>query len=480
MATGGNPDAPARAALGNDMPAGTPIGLPLVVTDRYQNRGWFGDPAIEKFFGTSSPVISEASVITGLCGMRASMQGKCIKVTYTPPAGLTPAPGSFVGSFFLETLKFFHPEVSPTPRPGTANWGYEPTFSLPPGATDVSFFAAAEQPVTVTFRAGVDRDTFVTPDVTETLTPSWKQYRIPLGGANYAKNLIGAFGWLITDLGKPATFYLDGVVWNGAGGPPSNPPPPVPPIPAAPAPPPAAPVPGLALPAGQRDGARQLVVVNKCAQPLWIGSVGNPPLEGGGFLLEAKASKTLAVPAQWVAGRIWARTGCRFDGNGVGPCETGSCGPNQRCGNSSGEPPATLAEFTFKAGSADIYDVSLVDGFNLPIAVAPLAGSFTKTTGDAFDCGNIGCATDFNAACPPALQLKNAAGKVVGCLSACGRFQTDEFCCAGAHNTPQTCPSYGYSRFYKDACPSSYSFAYDDTTSTFHCQGEDYGVVFCP
>ncbi|PQP96330.1 thaumatin-like protein 1b [Prunus yedoensis var. nudiflora] len=33
---------------------------------------------------------------------------------------------------------------------------------------------------------------------------------------------------------------------------------------------------------------------------------------------------------------------------------------------------------------------------------------------------------------------------------------------------------------FKAACPKSYSYAYDDATSTFTCTGADYTVTFCP
>ncbi|ONK71391.1 uncharacterized protein A4U43_C04F8060 [Asparagus officinalis] len=33
---------------------------------------------------------------------------------------------------------------------------------------------------------------------------------------------------------------------------------------------------------------------------------------------------------------------------------------------------------------------------------------------------------------------------------------------------------------FKLACPKSYSYAYDDATSTFTCVGGDYTVTFCP
>ena len=90
------------------------------------------------------------------------------------------------------------------------------------------------------------------------------------------------------------------------------------------------------------------------------------------------------------------------------------------------------------------------------------------------------CAGDLNRTCPADLRFSNARAEVVACLSACERFRTDEYCCAGAHNTSATCPPFSYSRVFKAACPNAYSYAYDDTSSTYTCQGEDYAVWFCP
>jgi hypothetical protein len=152
------------------------------------------------------------------------------------------------------------------------------------------------------------------------------------------------------------------------------------------------------------------------------------------------------------------------------------------CGGIGGKTPATLAEFTLSAGppDPDFYDLSLVDGYNLPMAIAPLEGTYTKSPGAPNDCLIPTCTHDLNASCPAELQQRNGAGQVVGCLSACERFRSDEFCCAGAHNTPATCPPFSYSRTFKAACPTAYSYAYDDATSTFTCKGEDYAIWFCP
>jgi hypothetical protein len=381
----------------------------------------------------------------------------------------------------LRTLGFYHPEVSPTPRPGQANWGYEPAVALPPGATRLSFYAAAEAPVAITFRAGIDRDAFVTPELTVTLTPGWKAYSIPLAGVSYGWNVFGPFGWLVKDTTRPAAFYVDDIVWDGAGAPPRPPvvmpPPPVTP----PVPPPTPSVAPPRAPAGQRDGVRQFQFINKCTQTVWVGAFGNPVPAGGGFRLDAGQTTTITLPGGKWTGRFWGRTGCRFDAAGVGACDTGSCGPREKCPGSTGEPPATLAEFTLSGGGADpdFYDLSLVDGYNLPMAVAPLEGTFTRR-GGANDCGAPTCASDLNPTCPAELRFSDARAKTVACLSACERYRTDEYCCAGAHASPATCPSFNYAKIFKAACPNAYSYAYDDATSTYTCAGEDYAIWFCP
>jgi hypothetical protein len=69
-------------------------------------------------------------------------------------------------------------------------------------------------------------------------------------------------------------------------------------------------------------------------------------------------------------GRFWARTGCNFNGNGQGHCATGDCGDKLQCNGAGGVPPATLVEVTLNGdGGQDFYDISLVDGFNVPAQV---------------------------------------------------------------------------------------------------------------
>jgi hypothetical protein len=45
------------------------------------------------------------------------------------------------------------------------------------------------------------------------------------------------------------------------------------------------------------------------------------------------------------------------------------------CNGAGGEPPATLAEIRLNgAGGLDFYDISLVDGFNVPVQVRMFLG----------------------------------------------------------------------------------------------------------
>jgi hypothetical protein len=84
--------------------------------------------------------------------------------------------------------------------------------------------------------------------------------------------------------------------------------------------------------------------------------------------------RTVSIADGW-GGRFWARTGCNFDSSGQGRCVTGDCGNKLQCNGAGGIPPVTLAEITLNgAGGLDFYDVSLVDGFNVPVQVRSFVG----------------------------------------------------------------------------------------------------------
>ncbi len=118
--------------------------------------------------------------------------------------------------------------------------------------------------------------------------------------------------------------------------------------------------------------------------------------------------------------------------------------------------------------------------------IRPIPGTFRKTGNGKYDCNTAGCYADLNARCPAELAVKSR-GRTVACKSACMKFNTDQYCCRGAHNKPKTCKSSdwpkNYPAIFKKACPDAYSYAYDDTTSTFTCRGNPstgYEIVYCP
>ncbi|PIN03525.1 hypothetical protein CDL12_23947 [Handroanthus impetiginosus] len=213
-------------------------------------------------------------------------------------------------------------------------------------------------------------------------------------------------------------------------------------------------------------------LVNRCDYTVWPGilsNAGSAGLDTTGFELPAGATRSFHAQPGW-SGRFWGRTGCSFDPTtGQGSCATGDCGSNQmECNGAGATPPATLAEFTIGSNTQDFYDVSLVDGYNLPMIV--------ETVGGSGECAATGCVTDLNRMCPNELRAANGQA----CKSACEAFRTPEYCCSGAYGSPDTCRPSVYSEVFKNACPRSYSYAYDDATSTFTCSGADYKITFCP
>jgi len=193
----------------------------------------------------------------------------------------------------------------------------------------------------------------------------------------------------------------------------------------------------------------------------------------------------------------------------------------------------TLAEFTLEGGSdgtQTFYDISLVDGYNLPMAINYIPGDDEKlkeippnltncaciaTAGWVAEPAQIG--TNGNATtaemplplehvqtsksietwCPWDLQVDPPTKPGDGvypypddniqrpifapCLSACSATNKPSDCCSGDYNDPNKCKPSLYSRSAKAVCPDAYSFAYDDQTSTFIIPaGGGWEVVFCP
>jgi hypothetical protein len=206
----------------------------------------------------------------------------------------------------------------------------------------------------------------------------------------------------------------------------------------------------------------------------------------GGWELKSGQTVSVNVPKDFTAGRFWGRTNCNLK-SGQFRCDTGDCGPRVQCSadgiKRGGEPPVTLAEFTLNANGKDYYDVSLVDGFNVKMTIEPINPSQNFGSPAQYWCTKPSCKTDINSICPNELRQKNLAGQTVACYHPCIKFNTDQYCCRNSFGRPETCkPSswpVNYAGIFKKACPTSYSYAYDDPTSTFFCRNTNYNIKFC-
>jgi len=335
-------------------------------------------------------------------------------------------------------------------------------------------------------------------------------------------------------------------------------------------------------------------------------SCGSPVLATGASATYVLDAPPITAPGQTTAtkwsGNVYASTQCTSAGTG---CETAQCATSAQgtttvgaCPNGTGpQGPTTLAEFTLQPDSADYYDVSAINGVNVPVAMGPLggaadpadpytcatAGAVTASTGLAgctwtFDTaialaagttdespllravvpGGTACTSDASCTgeqvCGTALVFGGSTA-TRSCGTQVGWWSADELCaytadapgapldcatavagqgtdadlygCSGANpgscysttagatccgcpdwvvggQTLAVAPGFAchgtnpqwsavalpWAAFLKDACPTAYSFPFDDATSTFTCStpspsatspnGMGYAITFCP
>ncbi|KAI8991913.1 THO complex subunit 1 transcription elongation factor-domain-containing protein [Mycotypha africana] len=222
------------------------------------------------------------------------------------------------------------------------------------------------------------------------------------------------------------------------------------------------------------SASRQITVDNRCHHAIHVGyqtnGAGDPQILPS---LKPGEAINLQFKPDW-SGRVWARP----------PCDKGD-----ECTRvASAKDPASLAEFNFfdnnnqvsvAAGiDTDYYDVSFVDGFNLPIRVEPVVDSKFR---NGYYCTRTEC-TELPS-CPEDLQVLDSQGRIVGCESACSKYGTEQYCCTGDFGTAETCLNSvnPFATVVEQQCPNVYSFAYDDATSMYTCnQALLYQVTFCP
>ncbi|WP_370097133.1 thaumatin family protein [Streptacidiphilus sp. MAP12-20] len=228
-------------------------------------------------------------------------------------------------------------------------------------------------------------------------------------------------------------------------------------------------------------GHRTVTFVNALSRTVWVGSgqqTAQPALSTSGWVLEPGQSLSISVPDHW-NGRFWGRTGCAFDASGHGHCQTGDCGGQFQCPG-YGSIPATLAEFNLNSFSGlDFYDVSMVDGSNLPMWINQVGGT-SRDKISSNGCSAAGCTRP--VVCPAALQI-HSGGAAVGCESPCGVLGTDQYCCRGQWSARAACDPtkwpVHYAEVFKRAEPFAYSYCDDDATSTFTATGEaGYRITF--
>ncbi|KNA13180.1 hypothetical protein SOVF_119100 [Spinacia oleracea] len=214
--------------------------------------------------------------------------------------------------------------------------------------------------------------------------------------------------------------------------------------------------------------ATTFTVENNCNYTVWP-VIQTASMDNGFSLLSGESKVVNNISAtQAPSGQLWGRTLCstnRLTGNFS--CLTGDCGSGKMdCQGMTSTSPTTLIDFsTSKQINQDFYDVSVVDGYNIPVAVSPQGSS----------CAVTGCVFDLNDnKCPEKLRVINN-GNIIGCRNPCDvSHSINGFDCKENGSSI-------WSLILKKACPRAYTIPQDDATAAFSCPSpKSYSVTFCP
>lgn len=195
---------------------------------------------------------------------------------------------------------------------------------------------------------------------------------------------------------------------------------------------------------------RTVTFVNKSGKKIWIGSVvnrGEPDGDSISFsdlpVLAPGRSATVRIPESRASARpvlrpngmrrqVWFHSPLRSRGLRA-----------LRAPLHDGQQPVSLAEFTFDKADAHAswYDVSHVDGFSLPITIAPKSAAHPTPNGP---CSDLGRARNLLRYCPAGNKVRSRAGKVVLCVNP-------------SRDTPSN-----YSRAITRHCPKAYARSKQD------------------
>ncbi|GAA5806106.1 hypothetical protein HPULCUR_011634 [Helicostylum pulchrum] len=212
-----------------------------------------------------------------------------------------------------------------------------------------------------------------------------------------------------------------------------------------------------------RDATTLVKIINKCKKPIQLYQLGNQQSQSSDVTVNVGGTQSYRFNGPW-SGRFWARHE--------------ECWKSSTCQGASTTVPASLVEFTFlSADGNDFYDISFVDGYNLPVSIEPEKSSKDDSNKGNYWCRKPVCHNVPN--CPSELQVW-VGGVYSACQSACSKFGNQEYCCAGLFDTPKKCGINKYAQLVKDECPDAYSFAYDDEKSLYQCRAPVYTVTWCP
>ena len=188
----------------------------------------------------------------------------------------------------------------------------------------------------------------------------------------------------------------------------------------------AAPAPAPTFTTGAGDN---LVFVNRCGYPVVVGKTWDAPLKtipGGDNFVHNLGPEGTPKPA--IAFYAY------------------------REGRNAGAGNITLAEFTLNQGGVDYYDVSIVDGFSVPMTIEPLGTQ----------CPIASCDYDVISACPDSAKIMQD-GQVIACSKKGDKDNP---------NNPLT-------KLIDNFCPEAYSWSKDDTATKGCNNSKDFRITFC-
>jgi len=229
--------------------------------------------------------------------------------------------------------------------------------------------------------------------------------------------------------------------------------------------------------------------------PIWIDNYAQGYIHIDGIERNAKieAMQSRRFPMNAIGAAYFPKYGCDSTGNN---CASGD----------KDLKPRTLFEFTYPAyGTGDAWDMSLVDGYNLPFKLE-LAGCEATNPQGLPDSSVIDCSDLSMSDCPTqenlggvTYDLSHPASGLAGCMSPCFQLQysgvsatskqAEQYCCQNSYAGPK-CRSGAIlqTHWFKNVrakCRRTYTYPLDDPEGNQACPGSSsnrkYHLTFyCP